>query len=133
MSGRPSETSWKPLGKVYGLVKQSGGHIMIYSEEGHGTTVKIYLPRAGDLDVAPDLVPAATIEGGQETVLLVEDDALVRTFVTTQLKSLGYTTLAAASAAEALSLIDGGATVDLMFTDVIMAGGMNGRQLATKH
>jgi response regulator RpfG family c-di-GMP phosphodiesterase len=106
---------------------------MIYSEEGHGTTVKIYLPRAGDLDVAPDLVPAATIEGGQETVLLVEDDALVRTFVTTQLKSLGYTTLAAASAAEALSLIDGGATVDLMFTDVIMAGGMNGRQLATKH
>jgi PAS domain S-box-containing protein len=118
------------LSMVYGFVKQSGGHIMIYSEEGHGTTVKIYLPRAPDLDEAPDLVPAAAIEGGKETVLLVEDDALVRTFVTTQLKSLGYTTLAAASAAEALGLIDRGATVDLLFTDVIMAGGMNGRQLA---
>ena len=118
------------LSMVYGFVKQSGGHIMIYSEEGHGTTVKIYLPRARDLDEAPDLVPAAAIEGGQETVLLVEDDPLVRSFVTTQLKSLGYTTLAAASAAEALSLIDREATVDLLFTDVIMAGGMNGRQLA---
>ena len=118
------------LSMVYGFVKQSGGHIMIYSEEGHGTTVKIYLPRARDLDEAPDLVPAAAIEGGKEAVLLVEDDALVRTLVTTQLNSLGYTTLAAASAAEALSLIDRGATVDLLFTDVIMAGGMNGRQLA---
>jgi PAS domain S-box-containing protein len=118
------------LSMVYGFVKQSGGHIMIYSEEGHGTTVKIYLPRAGDLEEAPDLVPAAAVEGGQETVLLVEDDTLVRSSVTTQLTSLGYTTLAAGSAAEALDLIDLGATVDLLVTDVIMPGGMNGRQLA---
>src|SRR5262249_22969543 len=77
-----------------------------------------------------EIVPAAPIEGGQETVLIVEDDALVRNFVTGQLKSLGYTTLVAGNAAEALKLIDQGATLDLLFTDVIMPGTMNGRQLA---
>jgi CheY-like chemotaxis protein len=77
-----------------------------------------------------EIVPAASIEGGQETVLIVEDDTLVRNFVTGQLKSLGYTTLVAGNAAEALKLIDQGATLDLLFTDVIMPGTMNGRQLA---
>jgi CheY-like chemotaxis protein len=115
---------------VYGFVKQSGGHIKIYSEEGQGTTIKIYLPQARETDKVLEIVPAAPIEGGQETVLIVEDDALVRNFVTGQLKSLGYTTLVAGNAAEALKLIDQGATLDLLFTDVIMPGTMNGRQLA---
>jgi len=97
---------------------------------GQGTTIKIYLPQARETDKVLEIVPAAPIEGGQETVLIVEDDTLVRNFVTGQLKSLGYTTLVAGNAAEALKLIDQGATLDLLFTDVIMPGTMNGRQLA---
>jgi CheY-like chemotaxis protein len=114
---------------VYGFVKQSAGHIMIYSEEGHGTTIKMYLPPAtGALPVVePALVPA--VEGGHETILVVEDDALVRIFVLTQLHSLGYVTLDAANATDALVLAHSGHPFDLLFTDVIMPG-MNGRQLA---
>lgn len=119
------------LSMVYGFVKQSGGHIKIYSEEGHGTTFKIYLPRA---DVVGSSVAAAPLEaglrGGTETILIVEDDPLVRTSVTAQISSLGYRTLSAGNAAEALSLVDGGARFDLLFTDVMMPGQMNGRQLA---
>jgi PAS domain S-box-containing protein len=119
------------LSMVYGFVKQSGGHIKVYSEEGHGTTFKIYLPRAG-AQAAPKAgtSSASQIEGGTETILIVEDDALVRSSVTTQIQSLGYHTLSAANAAEALALADGGAQFDLLFTDVIMPGKMNGRQLA---
>jgi PAS domain S-box-containing protein len=118
------------LSMVYGFVKQSGGHIKVYSEEGQGTTIKIYLPHARETDEALKIAPAAPIEGGQETILVVEDDAFVRTFVTGQLESLGYTTLVAGNAAEALSLIEQGAAVDLLFTDVVMPGPRNGRQLA---
>ena len=118
------------LSMVYGFVKQSGGHIKIYSEEGQGTTIKIYLPQARETDKVLEIAPAAPIEGGQETVLVVEDDTLVRNFVTGQLKSLGYTSLVAGNATVALSLVDRGATLDLLFTDVIMPGTMNGRQLA---
>jgi CheY-like chemotaxis protein len=118
------------LSMVYGFVKQSGGHVKIYSEEKYGTTVKIYLPRAHGIGDAPEIVHDAAIEGGQETILVVEDDALVRNFVTGQLNSLGYTTLVAGNAAEALNLIDRGAAFDLLFTDVVMPGAMNGRQLA---
>src|SRR5213078_4095751 len=126
----PGKGTGLGLSMVYGFVKQSGGHIKIYSEEGQGTSIKIYLPQALETDTMLELAPAAPIEGGEETVLVVEDDALVRNFVTGQLKSLGYTTLVAANAAEALSLIDRGATLDLLFTDVVMPGTMNGRQLA---
>jgi PAS domain S-box-containing protein len=126
----PGKGTGLGLSMVYGFVKQSGGHIKIYSEEGQGTTIKIYLPQARETDKVLEIVPAAPVEGGQETVLIVEDDALVRNFVTGQLKSLGYTTLVAGNAAEALKLIDQGATLDLLFTDVIMPGTMNGRQLA---
>jgi len=70
------------------------------------------------------------VEGGNERILIVEDDALVRQYVVTQIKSLGYDTLEAANAAEALTLIDDNADIDLLFTDVIMPGAMNGRQLA---
>jgi signal transduction histidine kinase/CheY-like chemotaxis protein len=117
------------LSMVYGFVKQTGGHIKIYSEEGQGTTIKLYLPpslgkaEARDTSVAPD------IQGGSEAILVVEDDELVRTYVVTQLLSLGYDVTTAANAAEALEVIKTGKDIDVLFTDVIMPG-MNGRQLA---
>jgi CheY-like chemotaxis protein len=118
------------LSMVFGFVKQSGGHVKIYSEEGHGTSVKIYLPRATGLQqTAAEVLVSANIEGGNETVLVVEDDALVRRYVMTQIESLGYTTLEAANASDALRFIDEVPTIDLLFTDVIMPGIMNGRQL----
>ncbi|MDA9405488.1 MULTISPECIES: PAS domain S-box protein [unclassified Bradyrhizobium] len=119
------------LSMVFGFVKQSGGHINIYSEEGHGTSVKIYLPRSTGMQETeyeqPQNVP---ITGGNEKVLIVEDDALVRQYVVTQVKSLGYAALEAANAAEALVIIDADKDIDLLFTDIIMPGNMNGRQLA---
>jgi CheY-like chemotaxis protein len=114
---------------VYGFVKQSNGHIKIYSEEGHGTTIKLYLPRAtANADAPAAALPAMT--GGDETVMVVEDDAIVRNFVVTQLHSLGYKTLTAANGKIALAQLDDGAVFDLLLTDVIMPGGINGRQLA---
>src|ERR1019366_6671815 len=118
------------LSMVYGFVKQSNGHIKIYSEEGHGTTVRIYLPQAVGAAQPAELASTSSIEGGDETILVVEDDSLVRTFVVGQIQSLGYATLAAVNAAEALAVIDGPNAIDLLFTDMIMPGSMNGRQLA---
>jgi signal transduction histidine kinase len=118
------------LSMVFGFVKQSNGHIKIYSEEGHGTTVKLYLPRATGLQAtAVETLVSSSIEGGNEVVLVVEDDALVRRYVITQIESLGYTTLEASNAAEAMTIINADANIDLLFTDVIMPGSMNGRQL----
>ena len=118
------------LSMVFGFVKQSGGHIKIYSEEGHGTSVKMYLPRATGLNqTAAEAAVSANVEGGTETVLVVEDNSLVRRYVMTQIESLGYTTFEAANASEALQIIDATPTLDLLFTDVIMPGSMNGRQL----
>jgi PAS domain S-box-containing protein len=117
------------LSMVYGFVRQSGGHIKIYSEEGHGTTIKLYLPPArGQAEAKAATALPAT--GGTETILVVEDDPLVRNFVTVQLKSLGYKTIAAADSRAALALVDKGEPFDLLFTDVIMPGGISGRQLA---
>jgi signal transduction histidine kinase/CheY-like chemotaxis protein len=122
------------LSMVYGFVKQSNGHIKIYSEEGHGTTVKLYLPQASDVaSMATGLVANADVSGferGDKIILIVEDDALVREYVVTQIGSLGYKTLAASNAAEALAIINGPEPIDLLFTDVIIPGGINGRQLA---
>jgi PAS domain S-box-containing protein len=119
------------LSMVFGFVKQSNGHIKIYSEEGHGTTVKVYLPRATGLDqTAEEVMESSQIVGGHEVVLVVEDDALVRRYVVTQIESLGYVTLQASNATEALDIIGSAAAIDLLFTDVIMPGHMNGRQLA---
>jgi signal transduction histidine kinase len=117
------------MSMVYGFVKQSGGHIKIYSEQGHGTTIKLYLPPArGQVEVeSPAPAPP---QRGSEVVLVVEDDALVRNYVTAQLASLGYQTISAADSRAALALVDKGEKFDLLFTDVIMPGGMNGRQLA---
>jgi signal transduction histidine kinase len=117
------------LSMVFGFVKQSGGHIKIYSEEGHGTSVKMYLPRATGLNqTAAEELVSSNVEGGHEAILVVEDDSMVRRYVVTQVENLGYTTLEAANAAEALKIIDT-AQIDLLFTDVIMPGTMNGRQL----
>jgi CheY-like chemotaxis protein len=114
---------------VYGFVKQSGGHIKIYSEEGHGTTIRLYLPPARG---KPEntVATAVPITGGNETILVVEDDSLVRSFVTAQLNSLGYKTIAAADSRAALAHVERGERFDLLFTDVIMPGGMSGRELA---
>ena len=125
----PGKGTGLGLSMVYGFVKQSAGHIMIYSEEGHGTTIKMYLPPA--MGALPPAEPAlaSAVEGGHETILVVEDDKLVRDYVLAQLHSLGYVTLDAANATEALVLVRTGHAFDLLFTDVIMPG-MNGRQLA---
>jgi len=114
---------------VYGFVKQSAGHIKIYSEEGHATTIRLYLPPARVVENVP-APPVAPILSGNETILVVEDDALVRDFVNAQLHSLGYKTIAAADGREALAHVQSGAAFDLLFTDVIMPGGINGRELA---
>jgi CheY-like chemotaxis protein len=113
-------------------VRQSGGHIKVYSEEGHGTSIKIYLPRVSQYADRPvtgaeETTPA---ERGNETILVVEDDSMVRNYVIAQLESLGYATLSAANGGEALALVQRGAQFQLLFTDVVMSGNMNGRQLA---
>ena len=118
------------LSMVYGFLKQSNGHIKIDSEEGRGTTVRIYLPQAVGAVEPAELASASSVGGGRETILVVEDDHLVRTFVVGQIQSLGYATLAAVNAAEALVVIDSPQEIDLLFTDMIMPGSMNGRQLA---
>jgi signal transduction histidine kinase/DNA-binding NarL/FixJ family response regulator len=117
------------LSMVYGFVKQSGGHIKIYSEEGHGSTIRLYLPAAsGRADAAvPVVLPTP---GAGETILVVEDDGLVRGFVIAQLRSLGYRTVAVSSGRAALTHEERGEPFDLLFTDVVMPGGMTGRQLA---
>jgi PAS domain S-box-containing protein len=126
----PGKGTGLGLSMVYGFIKQSAGHIKIYSEEGHGTTIKLYLPPGNTATVVGESAAPSTIDGGHETILVVEDDRLVRDYVLTQLHSLGYVTLQAANAAEALDIVAAGASFDLLFTDVIMPGKMNGRQLA---
>ncbi|WP_421591318.1 PAS domain-containing protein [Shinella sp. M27] len=120
------------LSMVYGFVKQSGGHVKIYSELGHGTTIKLYLPRAmqtEDIEVAVDHGPIA---GGTETVLVVEDDEDVRETVVALLADLGYRVLKAVDAASALSVLDSGISIDILFTDVVMPGDLKSPELARK-
>jgi PAS domain S-box-containing protein len=117
------------LSMVYGFVKQSCGHIKIYSELAHGTTIRLYLPAAdGFADAAiPSVLP---IPGAGETILVVEDDGLVRGFVIAQLHSLGYRTVVATNGHDAIAHLESGQPFDLLFTDVVMPGGITGRQLA---
>jgi PAS domain S-box-containing protein len=120
------------LSMVFGFAKQSGGNVEVDSAEGHGTTFRIYLPKA---DFEASQLPSADdlqSTGGTETILCVEDDASVRAYVIAQLESLGYKAIAASNAAEALAIADGGAEFDLLFTDVVMPGRMNGKQLAER-
>jgi CheY-like chemotaxis protein len=118
---------------VYGFIKQSNGHIKIYSEVGHGTTVKLYLPRSES--VAPEEAAETAVEphpSGNETVLVVEDDVMVRDFVVQQLQQLGYQTLVAGNGADALAAFDRSARIDLLLTDVILSGELTGKQLAVE-
>jgi hypothetical protein len=123
------------LATAYGIVQQTGGHIWPYSEPGKGTTMRVYLPRvdepADPVERAGEVAPA---HGGTETILLVEDEAPVRSVTRQLLERNGYTVLEAADGATAVSLVDGaagGTHVDLLLTDVIMPG-MSGRDLATQ-
>tara|TARA_R110002124_G_scaffold6873_2_gene41071 strand:+ start:870 stop:3503 length:2634 start_codon:yes stop_codon:yes gene_type:complete len=120
------------LSMVYGFVKQSRGHIKIYSELSHGTTIRIYLPKIAESIPEEEITPEISLEEarGTETILVTEDEDSVRTYVTEQLRSLGYNVLESASAGDALMLLDQHRDVALLFTDVVLPGGMNGRQLA---
>lgn len=121
------------LSMVYGFTKQSGGHIKIYSEVGEGTTVKLYLPRAvNSADAIYEGHVAPVIERGHEKILLVEDDPLVREHVNVLLKGLGYQVITANNAADAMDMIMQLPDLDLLFTDIVMPGLMNGRQLADR-
>ncbi|MBV8167996.1 MAG: response regulator, partial [Alphaproteobacteria bacterium] len=121
------------LSQVYGFVKQSGGHVQIYSEPGLGTTIKLYLPRltdGADETDAPSAAAAAAEAAQHETVLVVEDDEDVRTYSVELLRELGYDVLEAADGPSALAVIGDNPDVRLLFTDVALPGGLNGRQLA---
>jgi signal transduction histidine kinase len=120
------------LSQVYGFVKQSGGHVKIYSEQGHGTTVKVYLPRfldEGGPVAKPAAIQIASAGSAGETVLIVEDDERARQITAESLHELGYTVFQAESAASALRILDAQPDVTLLFTDVVMPD-INGRKLA---
>lgn len=119
------------LSMVYGFAKQSRGHVRIYSEPGEGTTVRLYLPRARrDEPAAAGGGRSAEMPRGTERVLVVEDDAMVREHVARQLRSLGYAVTEAPDGQQALRRLEQGEGFDLLFTDVVMPGGLNGRDLA---
>jgi CheY-like chemotaxis protein len=120
------------LGVIEDLVSQSDGHIKVCREAGRGTSVEIYLRRADPAGSPAEDSEKAAVEGGDEAILIVEDDVLVRKYVVTQVQSLGYRTLAAGDASEALAILDAGENIDLLLTDVIMPGPINGRQLAVE-
>jgi signal transduction histidine kinase len=131
----PGKGTGLGLNQVFGFVKQSGGHIKIYSEIGQGTTVKIYLPRfVGEGEIAgPRREPGAAgmaFRGSPETlILVVEDEDRMRSIAVAMFQDLGYSVLAAGSAVEALALINANPHIDLLFTDIVMPE-MNGRALA---
>jgi CheY-like chemotaxis protein len=127
----PGKGTGLGLATCYGIVKQAGGHIAVYSEVGHGTTFKVYLPRVGT--VAPeDAVEVASVPGGNEAILLVEDDAGVRGVALRILQGQGYRVLQASNGDEALRILKAqGASVDLLLTDVVMPQ-MGGRELAER-
>ncbi len=120
------------LSQVYGFVKQSRGHVKIYSEVGEGTTVKIYLPRfhAQAEEVTEETVRPVVRGTRHETILVVEDDEDVRTYSTDTLRDLGYIVLEAPSGLAALKILESHPDVSILFTDIGLPGGMNGRQLA---
>jgi PAS domain S-box-containing protein len=122
------------LSMVYGFVKQSNGHVAIYSEPGLGTTVRIYLPAVTTAaDRAPSLVPSeSTLATGREAVLVAEDDPFVRSYAVTCLSSLGYSVVEATDGREALQKLSDGEHADILFTDVVMPGGINGWELADR-
>jgi signal transduction histidine kinase len=135
----PGEGSGLGLAMVHGFVKQSGGHMRIYSEEGQGTTVKIYLPRLTNIEEVSatpagkpaEVTPVPRARKG-ETILVVEDNEGVREYAKEVLDDLGYRVFEAGDAAQALGVLNKKPRVDLLFTDVVLPGPGNGRVLATK-
>ncbi|MFC4168782.1 response regulator [Teichococcus aestuarii] len=118
------------LSMVYGFVKQSQGHIKIYSELGQGTTVRIYLPRSREAEEVLPPLTLSPVEGGSETILVVEDDPVVQATVVDMLNDLGYTVLRASDGQSALTLARSGVSIDLLFTDVVMPGPVRAPDLA---
>ncbi len=121
------------LAMVFGFVKQTGGHIKIYSEPGQGTTVRLYLPRAAAAPAQPRTVAPVELPRGTATVLVVEDDAAVREIAVTMLADLGYRVLEAADGDQALQVFGvHAAGIDLLLTDVVLPGSLRGRELAER-
>jgi PAS domain S-box-containing protein len=118
------------LSMAYGFVKQSSGHIKIYSESGIGTTIKVYLPRIHQTEVAVTDVRLLPTVGGSETILVVEDDPAVRTTVVDLLSELGYMVLKAGDGQAGLTVLQSGIPIDLLFTDVVMPGPVRSTDLA---
>jgi CheY-like chemotaxis protein len=118
---------------VYGFVKQSGGHVQIYSDVGRGTSVRLFLPAAHQPTEASSTTPHAPsiVPRGSETILVVEDDARVRRVAVARLRDAGYQIIEASTAAEALARLEDH-KVDMVFTDIVMPGGMTGDQLARR-
>jgi CheY-like chemotaxis protein len=121
------------LSMVYGFVKQSSGHIQIYSEVGAGTTVKIYLPRTNRTETrAPPRPIEADIDADAHTILVVEDEEAVRAAAVSMLDELGYRRIEAGDAQEAMDIIESGAQIDLVFSDVVMPGPLSARAFAER-
>lgn len=118
------------LSMAYGFAKQSGGHIRLYSEPGAGTSVKLYLPRTEQPEVQAQPATVGPVVGGSETILVVEDDLPVQATVIELLTGLGYSVLRANDAQSALSILQSGLPIDLLFTDVVMPGPLSSTELA---
>ena len=125
------ESSGLGLSMVYGFIRQSHGHVTITSEAGEGTIVRLYLPACeAAVEVVAAPAPVSAEGAPKELILLVEDNDLVRTFVEGQLESLGYRVVSVENGVKALDILRDDNSIDLLFTDVVMPGGLNGRQLA---
>jgi len=120
------------LSMIYGFARQSGGQVRIYSEIGEGTTVCIYLPRHhGDALLDIDTQTSALVDGGNgQTILVVDDEATIRHLIDEVLDDLGYTVIGAGDGAAGIKVLQSGARIDLLITDVGLPNGMNGRQVA---
>jgi CheY-like chemotaxis protein len=128
----PGKGTGLGLSVIYGFVKQSGGHVTVYSEVGRGTTVNLYLPRiaAQRVRTAGAGQPAPATPRTGEIILLVEDNPDVRRVTSKRLQHLGYVVVEASSGAGAIDVLRSGAKIDLVFSDVVMPGGMSGFDLA---
>lgn len=120
------------LSMVYGFVKQIGGHIQLYSEEGKGTTIRIYLPSVAEVGSESRRGEIKALTRGTERILVVEDDDRVRRVAVARLTNAGYCVFEASDAAGALEMLSSGEPIDLLFTDIIMPGGMTGDELARR-
>jgi nitrogen-specific signal transduction histidine kinase len=127
---QPGHGTGLGLSMVHGFAHQSGGHVMIDSEPGQGTIIRLYLPRTDGEEAPPDATPDRDVSGGNETILLVEDNDLVRTHTEAMLRGLGYDVIAAADGPAALLLLQDGLRPDLLLTDVVLPRGMTGRDVA---